>query len=171
MPSLLRGIRIVVARFSRTRLFRRVGPRAMPPLEHGIAWLTHGRVQLSGLLVPSLVLHTIGALSGIERDTPLMYCPEEGGRMLVVGSNFARETHPAWTANLLAHPDAAVSLRGRRRAVRATRVADDELERVWGVIELQWPGYREYERASGRTLRIFRLEPVDGCGEAAGGIP
>lgn len=150
----------MVARFSRTRFFRRVGPTVMPPLERAIARLTRGRIQLSGLLVPSLVLHTIGAISGVERHTPLMYCPEGGGRMLVTGSNFAREKHPAWTANLLAHPDAAVSLRGRRHAVHATRVGDDELERVWAFIERQWPGYREYERASGRTLRIFRLEPV-----------
>jgi deazaflavin-dependent oxidoreductase (nitroreductase family) len=160
MPTLLRGIRIVVARFSRTRFFRRVGPSVMPPLERVIARLTRGRIQLSGLLVPSLVLHTIGALSGVERHTTLMYCPEGGGRMLVTGSNFARETHPAWTANLLAHPDAAVSLHGRRLAVHATRVGDDEIEQVWVFIERQWPGYREYERASGRTLRIFRLEPV-----------
>ncbi len=132
----------------------------MPPLERGIAWLTRGQLQLSGLLVPSLVLHTIGARSGIERDTPLMYCPEGDGLMLVTGSNFARETHPAWTTNLLAHPDAAVSVRGRRFPVRATRIGEDEIERVWDFIQLQWPGYREYERASGRTLRIFRLELV-----------
>lgn len=160
MPSLLRGIRIVVARFSRTRFFRRVGPAVMPPLERAIARLTRGRVQLSGLLVPSLVLHTIGAISGAERHTPLMYCPAGGGRMLVTGSNFARENHPAWTANLLAHPDAAVSVHGHRLAVHATRVGEDEIEQVWALIERQWPGYREYERASGRTLRIFRLEPV-----------
>lgn len=150
----------MVAGFSRTRFFRRVGPTVMPPLERGTAWLSRGRVQLSGLLVPSLVLHTIGARSGIERDTPLMYCPEGDGCMLVTGSNFARDTHPAWTANLIAHPDAAVSLHGHRFAVHATRVADDELEQVWDSIERQWPGYRDYERASGRTLRIFRLEPL-----------
>lgn len=60
--------------------------------------------------MPSLVLHTIDAKSGIEHNTPLMYCPEGDGRMLVMGSNFALETHPAWTANLLAHPDAAESV-------------------------------------------------------------
>lgn len=150
----------MVARFSRTRFFRRFGPAVMPPLERVIALLTGGRIQLSGLLVPSLMLHTIGAISGIERDTPLMYCPEGDGRMLVTGSNFARESHPAWTANLLAHPDAAVSVHGRRFPVRATRIGEDEIERVWDFIQQQWPGYREYERASGRTLRIFRLEPV-----------
>jgi len=120
--------------------------------------LTGGRVQLSGILVPSLVLHTIGARSGIERDTTLMYCPEPDGAILVTGSNFARDTHPAWTANLLANPSASVSIKGRRMDVAAHLIADDEREKVWAYLEKQWPGYRGYEHASGRVLRIFRLE-------------
>ncbi|TBN56507.1 nitroreductase family deazaflavin-dependent oxidoreductase [Glaciihabitans arcticus] len=152
-------VRVVVARFSRTRFFRRVGPTIMPPLERVMTAITGGRVQLSGLLVPSLVLHTIGARSGIERDTTLMYCPEPDGRILVTGSNFARGNHPAWTGNLLKNPGAAVSIHGRRQDVHAMLVADDEREAVWAYIEKQWPGYRGYERASGRVLRIFRLTP------------
>ena len=155
-----RFLRVAVARFSRTLFFRRVGPTIMPPLERVMTTLTRGRVQLSGLLVPSLVLHSIGAKSGIERDTTLMYCPEPHGRILITGSNFARDTHPAWTSNLLANPDAAVSVKGRRQDVRAELVADDERDAVWAYIERQWPGYRGYERASGRVLRIFRLTPV-----------
>lgn len=132
----------------------------MPRAERGWARLNRGKTPLSGLLVPSLVLHTVGAKSGLDRDSALMYCPEPGGAMLVTGSNFARDEHPAWTANLAAHPDAAVTLKGRRMRVRATRIADDELDETWNYIERQWPGYRGYERASGRILRIFRLVPV-----------
>jgi deazaflavin-dependent oxidoreductase (nitroreductase family) len=161
MASLQRGVRSVVATFSRSRFFRRYGPRMMPPLERGFSRLTGGRIPLSGVLVPSLVLHTIGAKSGLERDSPLMYCPEPSGRMLITGSNFARDSHPAWTANLAAHPDAAVTVRGKRIPVHATRIPDDELDATWAYIERQWPGYRGYERASGRTLRIFRLEPTN----------
>ena len=156
-----RGVRVVVARFSRTLFFRRVGPTIMPPLEKAMTVLTRGRVPLSGLLVPSLVLHTIGAKSGVERDTTLMYCPEPKGRILVTGSNFARDDHPAWTANLLKNPDAAVSIKGKRTPVTAALILDDEREAVWAWIEKQWPGYRGYEVASGRTLRIFRLTPTE----------
>lgn len=132
----------------------------MPPLERVMTVITGGRVQLSGLLVPTLVLHSIGATSGMERDSTLMYCPEPRGRILITGSNFARESHPAWTANLMANPRAAVSIRGRRLDVTAELVSDDEREAVWRYIEEQWPGYRGYERASGRVLRIFRLTPA-----------
>jgi deazaflavin-dependent oxidoreductase (nitroreductase family) len=154
-----RGIRSAVSRFTRTRFFRRYGPTIMPPLERAFARLG-GRTPLSGVLVPSLTLHAVGAKSGLERDTPLMYCPEPGGSMLVTGSNFASDRHPAWTANLVARPDAAVTVKGRRIRVHADRVSDDKLDETWAWIERQWPGYRGYERASGRALRIFRLTPT-----------
>ena len=153
-----RAIRVVVSSFSRTRFFRRFGPSMMPPLERLTAKLTGGKRPLSGYLVPSLVLHTTGAKSGLRRDSELMYCPE-GDRMLITGSNFARDIHPAWTANLLATPQASVTVRGEEIAVTATMIGDDEREAVWAYIENQWPGYRGYERSSGRVLRIFRLEP------------
>ena len=151
-------LRPPVAWFSRTAFFRTIGPRIMPPLERVMKRLTGGRVQLSGLGVPTLVLHTIGAKSGIERDTVLMYCPD-GEEMLVTGSNFARDQHPAWTANLIANPDAGVSRRGRRIPVRATLLDDDEREATWPKLERNWPGYRKYEETAGRTLRVFRLTP------------
>ncbi len=96
----------------------------MPPLERATSWITRGRSPLSGALVPSLVLHTIGAKSGLVRDIPLMYCPEPPDRILIVGSNFGRPDHPAWTLNLLAHPDAAVTVKGRRFDVRAELIDD-----------------------------------------------
>jgi deazaflavin-dependent oxidoreductase (nitroreductase family) len=153
-------VRILVSPLTRTRLFRRVlGPVLLPPIERVVSWLSRGRVQVSGLLVPSLVLHTIGAKSGEPRDAPLMYCPDGRGRAIVAGTNFAGR-HPAWTANLLAHPDAAITVRGKRLAVRASLVPDEERDAVWARIERQWPGYRTYERASGRTVRLFVLQPV-----------
>jgi deazaflavin-dependent oxidoreductase (nitroreductase family) len=131
----------------------------MPTAERVWARLSGGKSPLSGVLVPSLVLHSIGAKSGVERSSELMYCPEPGGVMLITGSNFARDTHPAWTANLAAHPDVAVTVKGKRIDVRADRIPDALLDETWDYIERQWPGYRGYERASGRTLRIFRLSP------------
>ena len=153
-----RAFRPAVARLSRTWFFRTIGPAIMPPLERITRLVSHTSNPLSGLLVPSLVLHTTGAKSGLPRETALMYCPD-GADMLVTGSNFARDTHPAWTGNLLRHPDAAVTVRGRRVHVRATLVPAPECEATWRKLERNWPGYREYERTAGRELRIFRLTP------------
>ncbi len=160
-------MRIVVARFSRSRAFRRFGPIVMPPLERATSAVTRRSAPLSAALVPSLVLHTIGAKSGLERDTQLIGVPEPAGTLLITGSNFARPEHPAWTGNLIANPDAAITWKGHRIPVRAALIGDDEREAVWAHIQGQWPGYRGYEVASGRTLRIFRLT-LDRSGDRVG---
>lgn len=107
--------------------------------------------------MPALVLHSVGARTGEERRTELM-CVPDGDTWLVTGSNYGRPTHPAWTYNLLAHPEAAIDVGGRRVLVRASLVPDDERERTWATLERQWPGYRGYESTAHRRLRIFRLK-------------
>lgn len=153
-------VRGLTAPISRTRPFRRFATTVLPSLERIVSRITRGRVQLTAFLVPSLVLHTIGAKSGEPRDAPLMYTADGHGRALVAGTNWAGAKHPAWTANLLAHPDAEITVRGRRMAVRASLVPEDERDAAWAIMEAQWPDYREYERDSGRTARIFVLQPV-----------
>ena len=160
MPRTLDVVRAMIAPLTRTRAFRAAGPRLMPWLERLFAMIPGVRVPLSGLLVPSLVLHTTGAKSGEPRDAALMYTPDGHGRAIVAGTNFAGGRHPAWTSNLAAHPDAAITVRGRRLAVRASVIPDEERDAAWARIESQWPGYRNYERESGRTVRLYRLRPV-----------
>ncbi len=153
----VRGLRRVLAPVTRTRAFRRVAPRALPVAERVLKRVTKGRLIVSGILVPSLVLHTTGAKSGQPRETQLMYTPDGQGGGIVAGTSFARERHPAWTANLRAHPDAEADVRGRRYRVHAEPIPDGERDAAWARIEAQWPGYRQYERDSGRTVRLFRL--------------
>lgn len=156
-----RGVRRATAPMTRTRAFRSVAPRVLPAVERSVEWLTRGHYTLSEAMVPALVLHTTGARTGLARDVDLMYIPDGPGRAIVAGTNFARDTHPAWTGNLRAHPDAAITVRGGRTIpVHATEIGDDEREAVWERIESQWPGYRAYERDSGRVVRLFRLQAV-----------
>ena len=162
MSSVRQAVRAVLAPLSRTRAFRRFGPRFMPVAEAGMRRLTGGRVLLSGLLVPSLTLYTRGARSGVPRASELMYTPDGSGSAIVAGTSFARAAHPGWTYNLLAEPRAEILVRGRRYSVVAERIDTDPAAReaAWARIERQWPGYRGYERDSGRTVRLFRLRLV-----------
>ncbi|WP_253377209.1 nitroreductase family deazaflavin-dependent oxidoreductase [Okibacterium sp. HSC-33S16] len=161
MPTVTQIVRRVIAPLSRTRAFRAIGPKALPPFERLLTRVTGGKVQVSGLLVPSLILSTAGARTGEQRESPLMYTPDGHGRALVAGTSFAREKHPAWTYNLMKNADAIITVKGRRLSVRATLIDDEgEREAAWQRIERQWPGYRGYERDSGRRVRIFRLQPV-----------
>ncbi|MGR0320499.1 nitroreductase family deazaflavin-dependent oxidoreductase [Agromyces sp. ZXT2-3] len=160
MPSVLQLTRTLVAPVTRTRLFRFVAPVLLPPIEALLGALSGGRLQLASLLVPSLVLHTIGARTGYGRDVHLMYTPDGRGRAIVAGTSFARDRHPGWTYNLIAHPDAWITVRDRTLRVRASRIAAADRDAAWARIEAQWPGYRGYERDSGRVVRLFLLQPI-----------
>jgi deazaflavin-dependent oxidoreductase (nitroreductase family) len=140
--------------------FRAIGPKVVPPMDRFLSAVTGGRMVLSGSLVPSLVLETTGAKTGQRRTTPLACLPADDGSFLVVGSNFGRRHHPAWTANLRAHPGATVTYRGRTIPVTASRLDADEKTAVWPRLTAVWPNYDRYTEVSGRELRVFRLVPT-----------
>lgn len=140
--------------------FRAIGPKVVPPMDRFLSAVTGGRVVLSGSLVPSLVLETTGAKTGRRRTTPLACLPEDDGSFLVVGSNFGRNAHPAWTANLTTNPEATVTYRGRTSTVEATLLSPDEKAAAWPRLTAVWPNYDRYTQVSGRDLRVFRLVPT-----------
>lgn len=143
----------------RTRLARRLFLPHLPPVQMWLYRRTGGRFHLSALLLPTLVLITTGAKSGLRRETPLMCLPDPDGSFLVSGSNWGLEQHPGWTANLIAHPDTEIVYRRRIIAVRARLLTDAEREAAWALLEAKFPGYRKYETTANRSIRIFRLEP------------
>src|SRR5262245_35732284 len=71
-----------------------------------------------------LLLHTVGAKSGREHVTPLVYLPD-GDRYVVIASKGGAPTNPDWYYNLLAHPDVTVEVGTDTVAVRAEVVEDD----------------------------------------------
>lgn len=150
-------LRAFFSRVMRTRPAQRFVAPVFPPLQMRLYRWTRGCVNLSAVIVPSLVLETTGAKSGQQRQTPLMCWPQRDGSWLVAGSNWGRPRHPAWTGNLLAHPDAHVVVARRRRSVRAELLDGADRDAAWPILEAQWPGYRSYEQAAGREIRIFRL--------------
>lgn len=160
------GVRLV-QKVSSTRVFARIAPHVVPAMDRTVHRLTRGRVLLSAQMLPGVVMTVPGARSGQLRTTPLACMPEpgEGGTCswILVGSNFGRPGHPAWTANLLAHPEAAViNWKGRDIPVRARLLAGDERARVWETALRFWPPYAAYQARIDRQIRLFRLERRDG---------
>lgn len=170
------GVRLV-QKVSSTRAFARIAPHLVPAMDRTVHRLTRGRVLLSAQMLPGVVLTVPGARSGQLRTTPLACMPEHGdsrgggqgkgepGSWILVGSNFGRTGHPAWTANLLAHPEAAViSWKGRDIPVRARLLAGAERAAVWETALRFWPPYAAYQARIDREIRLFRLERRDDSG-------
>ena len=160
MPVKATAVVKAVQKVSSTRAFARIAPYVLPALDRAVHRLTRGKVLLSAQLLPGVVLATRGAKSGQLRRTPLACMPEgaaNGGSWLLIGSNFGRTGHPAWTANLLAHPDAEVSWKGEDIPVRARLLAGEEREAAWKALLAFWPPYATYQARVEREIRIFRI--------------
>jgi len=127
------------------------------PLDRALFRVSDGRLKLSAAMIPSLVLYTTGAKSGLRRESALMCFPRPDGSWLIAGSNFGLEKHPGWSANLIAEPSAEIHYRRELIPVRAQLLSEAETEAVWPVLDAQWPKYRDYEKTAGRSIRVFRL--------------
>ncbi|MFH8467600.1 nitroreductase family deazaflavin-dependent oxidoreductase [Streptomyces sp. NPDC017991] len=169
-PSRRTGVRLV-QKVSSTRGFAKVAPHVVPALDRAVHRLTRGRVLLSAQMLPGVILTARGARSGLPRRTPLACMPEgrtgkgadecavEGaaGSWILIGSNFGRTDHPAWTANLLAHPDAEINWKGRDLPVTARLLAGAERDAVWRALLEFWPPYATYQARVEREIRLFRI--------------
>ncbi|MGW1544729.1 nitroreductase family deazaflavin-dependent oxidoreductase [Streptomyces sp. NPDC002309] len=154
------GLAGIVQRVSSTRGFAKAAPYVVPALDRAVHRLTRGKVLLSALMLPGVILTSTGARSGLARRTPLACVPEEGGRSwLLVGSNFGRTGHPAWTHNLLARPDAEINWRGRDIPVTALPLVGEERAAAWRAALALWPPYAAYQARVTREIRVFRLVP------------
>lgn len=145
-----------VAAFTRTPA-RHLLKVVITPMDRALFRMTGGRLKMSAPAMPSLMLFTTGAKTGIRRESPLICFPQPDGTWFIVGSNFGLEHHPAWTANLIANPAAEIHYRRELVPVRAQLLDEAETEAVWPVLEEAWPGYRDYEKTALRAIRVFRL--------------
>lgn len=118
---------------------------------------SRGRFTVLGPIgAPLLILATTGRKSGHAYRTPLLYLRDED-RLVVVGSNFGRQTHPGWTANLLAEPNATVTMAGRDIPVTATPITGDDKDRLYQQFVEVTRVYDTYRKRTDREIRMFGL--------------
>lgn len=155
--SRLRGLAVA---FSSTSVGSRL-IRALVPLDRALLERTGGRRTVLGpIAAPILLLTTTGARSGLERTTPLLFAREEGGTLVVVGSNFGLDHHPAWTSNLLAHPRAVVRVAGEAVSVAAELLEGEAAEAAYAEMVEVARTYATYRSRTSRQIRVFRLAAV-----------
>jgi deazaflavin-dependent oxidoreductase (nitroreductase family) len=149
----------LMRRLGRTAGFARIYSRVGPVIDPKIRDLREGRVMAAVYGFPILALHTTGAKSGQPRLSPLVYV-RDGDDVMLIGTNFGQPKHPGWTANLLAHPDAAVEIGPETLAVRAELVDEETWARMFPSFVAVYPGYADYMVRRGHLVpRMFRLVP------------
>jgi len=122
-----------------------------------VDWELPGPLSTAGGL-HAFLLESTGATSGALRRAVLGYLEDGSDAWLVIGSKGGAPQHPAWVHNLAARPQATVILAdGERVAVRAERLAGEELDRAWRRIAVDAPEYVEYRARTSRDIPVIRL--------------
>ena len=120
---------------------------------------TRGRLSSAGFDRVGLVT-TTGAKSGLPRTQPLVLVDDSDG-LLAIGSNYGRPPHPAWSTNMLAHPECTVEFRGPPTLYRAELLSGDARASAWAVATDFYAGYERYRASCApREIRLFRLRPI-----------
>ncbi len=123
---------------------------------------TNGLVghQVPGL-PPMLILDHVGAKSGVERRSPLVYL-RDGDDVVIVASKGGSPRNPAWFHNLKANPETTVQIGSERRRVRARIANSEERERLWPKVVDTFGGYQGYQERTEREIPLIILEPRTG---------
>jgi deazaflavin-dependent oxidoreductase (nitroreductase family) len=119
-------------------------------------WIGHRMLPL----LPSLLLHTVGAKTGKARTTSLTYA-RDGGDYLVVASNGGSPRSPGWYHNLRASPDIEINVGPKRFGVTARPVlpGDPDRDRLWEIVTKYNKAYNEYQKKTKRPIPVVRLTP------------
>ncbi|MET0315530.1 MAG: nitroreductase family deazaflavin-dependent oxidoreductase [Rhodococcus fascians] len=116
----------------------------------------HGKVGGPFEGAPLLLLHTVGAKSGADRLSPLMYLPD-GDRYVIFASKAGADTNPAWYHNLLANPAARIEVGDDTIDVVAQEIEGDERDALYRKQAELYSGFADYEKKTTRVIPVVAL--------------
>ena len=118
---------------------------------------SRGRLFATWGRAPVLLLTTTGRRSGQQRTAPVVYM-DDGGRLVVIGSNAGNERAPAWSLNLQANPPCRCSSAESDGQVRARIAEGEERAELWRKMNEQYAGFDDYDERTSRDIAVFVLE-------------
>lgn len=108
--------------------------------------------------LPTILLTTIGAKSGLPRSLPIACVPDEE-RYALVATNFGRPNFPSWYYNLKKNAECIVRVGDKIRTFIARELHGDEYDRYWKMAVDIYAGYAAYKERASRRIPIMLLEP------------
>lgn len=116
----------------------------------------HGKVGGPFEGAPVLLLTSTGAKTGKQRTSPVMYL-QDGDRLLVFASKAGAPTNPDWYHNLLTNPTVTVEVGDDKFEANATPLQGEERDRFFNRQAELYPGFREYQEKTTRTIPVVAL--------------
>jgi deazaflavin-dependent oxidoreductase (nitroreductase family) len=107
---------------------------------------------------PLLLLHNVGARSGREFVTPLVYLADDG-RHVIFASKGGAPVNPGWYHNLKAEPNVSIEVGTDTIDVVAEEATGAERDRLYGIQEGRQPQFAEYAQKTDRKIPVIVLVP------------
>ena len=104
-----------------------------------------------------ILIHHVGAKSGIERVSPLACSPQGDGRFAIVASNGGSPAHPDWYYNLKANPAITVEVGTEMFTVVAEELGDAARAELWPSLVAESPAIAEHQAKTTRRIPVFML--------------
>ena len=152
-------------RLNKTEAMNPLAEKAVPlflRVHNAIYQRTDGRIgHHFPPLAPSLLLHTVGAKTGVKRTTSLSYA-RDGDNYLVVASKGGDPKAPGWYHNLKANPNVEINVGPKRFGVTARPVlpGDPDYARLWEIVNKNNHNvYKGYQTKTSRPIPVVRLTP------------
>jgi deazaflavin-dependent oxidoreductase (nitroreductase family) len=111
--------------------------------------------------IPLILVHHVGAKSGIERVTPLGCFPQGDGRFVIVASDGGSPTHPNWYHNLKANPRINVEVGAETFTVLAEELEGAARAELWSKVVAEAPQVGEAQTRIARQIPVFMLTRQD----------
>lgn len=106
---------------------------------------------------PIVLLHHVGAKSGVERVSPLAYT-RDGDDVIIIASKAGAPENPAWYHNLRVNPDTTIELGPDVIDVTAEALTDGpERERLFTKMADQFGNFYEYQKKTDRLIPVVVL--------------
>jgi len=108
---------------------------------------------------PMILVHHIGAKSGVERIAPLVYLTADD-RLFIFGSKGGADENPAWYHNLIANPKVTVEVGTETFAVTASVLTGAERDKYYAIQAAAHPGFAAYQEKTTRIIPVIELTRV-----------
>lgn len=105
---------------------------------------------------PLVLVHHIGAKSGVERIAPLVPLLD-GDRIYIFASKGGADTNPDWYRNLVANPAVVVELGTEKFAATARVLTGSERDEIYAKQCEKEPQFADYQRKTERIIPVIEM--------------
>jgi deazaflavin-dependent oxidoreductase (nitroreductase family) len=105
---------------------------------------------------PILLLTTVGAKTGLERITPLIYA-DYGDRLIVTAAAGGQPNNPGWYHNLVAKPTVRVEVGEEDFRVEAVVTSGDDRAAIFAERCASSPAFNEFQQKTTREIPLIAL--------------